>query len=100
MPLNTRRSRAGVNALAWDGYVTHFPQGFCAICIESNSLHCYAEDGLRYVGTRAQRSCTEDAVHLLCRALQLAPRCYEHIELEASYPRAYLTIRGGVLVPG
>ena len=37
-------------------------------------------------------------MHLLCRALRLAPACYRHILLAAANPRAQLTVTGGVIL--
>ncbi len=92
-------SSAGSGVVAWEGCTTSIPQGFATLCLETNGLHCKFDRGLALTGTEAQTCCTADAVHLLCRALRLAPKSYRHLELEADHPRARLTLTGDVLMP-
>jgi len=82
--------------VAWEDCVTDLPQGFTALRLETNWLCCSAEEGLADVGTEAQRACTGHAVHLLCRALGLAPPSYRSFFLMAADRHAQLTVTGGV----
>ncbi len=72
--------------VAGEHCATTFPQGFTALRLETNRLICTATKRLAHVGSGAQRSCTGNAVHLLCRALRLAPACYRQFAF-AAYPR-------------
>ncbi len=84
--------------LAWEACTTQLPLGFTALRLESSCLFCSAEEGLAHAGTQAQRACTGNAVHLLCRALRLAPASYRRFSLAADEPNAQLTVTGGVSV--
>ncbi len=96
-PPNVAVSYAGGNVLAWEACTTQFALGFSTLRLETNSLFCSAEEGLAHAGTQAQRACTQNAVHLLCRALRLAPQSYRRFLLAADGPNSQLTVTGGVL---
>ncbi len=74
---------AGEGMVAWEGCTTALPQGFTALRLETICLTCYTGKRLAHVGSEAQRSCTSNAVHLLCRALRLAPACYRQFSIAA-----------------
>ncbi len=69
--------------VAWESCATAFPRAFTALRLEANWLWCMVSKRLAHDGSGAQRSCTGDAVHLLCRALRLAPVCYRQFSFAA-----------------
>ncbi len=83
--------------VAWDGGTTALPHGFAALRLEALRLICTVTKRLAHIGSEPQRFCTGDAVHLLCRALRLAPTCYRQFSLAAhplGGPRAQLKVMG------
>ena len=78
--------RADGGVVARDGGTTALPQGFTALRMQATRLICRVTKRLAHVGSEPQRFCTGNAVHLLCRALRLAPTCYRHFSL-AAHPR-------------
>ena len=83
--------------LAWAGRGTSLPVGFAALRLETNWLHCYAEEMMPYTEAEAEAFGSRDPVQLLCRALRLAPACYRRFELTARHPDAPLEIASAVL---
>ena len=84
--------------VAWEDCVTDLPLGFTALHLQASRMRidCSPEQGLVNTGVEAQMSRTRDAVHLLCRALRLAPPCYCHFLLAADRPDERLTVTGSV----
>ena len=103
-PLTIASITAGGGLVAWEGCTTALPQGFTALHLETSGLSCIVAKRLAYLVSEAQSTCTIDAVHLLCRALRLAPACYRRFSLSAhplEGPRTQLKVMGTLLAePG
>ena len=78
----------------WEGRGTKLPLGFSALRMEANYLHCWATERRPYPGHAAETRCLTKPVHLLCRALRMAPACYRCFELAAAYTERPLDIAG------
>ena len=84
--LLTLASVADGAVLAWEGTYTSLPLGYSVLRIQTSSLLCSAKQPqedtehdavlVHYAG---------DPVQLLCRALRLAPECYQCFELAPKY---------------
>ncbi len=92
----TPRCVAGGKMLAWGGIGTGLHPDFVALRLEINCLRLMAvEKPPPGVSAAAHRQCT-DPVHVLCRALRLAPATYRRFELAAAQPHAKLQIEAFV----
>jgi len=84
--------------LNWEGRGTRFPPGFTTMRIETNSLWCWATERTPQPGSAAAKRCMNSPVHLVCRALRMAPACYCRFELTAKRQHLALQIFGGGIV--
>ena len=81
--------------LAWEGGGTLLPLGFTTLRIQAKRLQCWARIRLPAAGRAAAERCIDDPVHLLCRALRMAPPCYRQFELVAGQDNLPPRIAGG-----
>ncbi len=86
--------------LAWAGRGTQLPLGFSALRMEMYRLHCWAEVRSSHAGRAYGRRCLTNPVHLLCRALRMAPSCYRRFELAAGYEKIHIIGAGCLHVLG
>jgi len=70
--------------LGWEGCGTQLPLGFTTLHIQTKRLQCWAKIRLLASGRAAAERCIDNPVHLLCRALRMAPPCYQQFELVAA----------------
>ncbi len=99
-PLTAPSVTAGGGVVAWEGCTAALPRGFAALHLETSGLSCMVRKRLAHLVSEAQSTRTVDAVHLLCRALRLAPACYRHFLLSApplEGPRTQLKVMGTLL---
>lgn len=64
----------------WEGDGTTLTRGFATLRMQTNGLHCSAEERAR------SKRYTTDPVQLLCRALRMTPACYRRFEVVAAHP--------------
>jgi len=76
--------------LAWEGEGTDLPPGFAVLRLETNALYCGAVE--RLPQSRSGGNSPMDPVQLFCRALRLAPHCYQRFELMAAYSGSALEV--------
>ena len=81
--------------LSWEGRGTRFPLGFTTLRIEANALLCVAMERTPQAGVAVAKRCVKNPVHLLCRALRMAPASYRRFELTATRQHLPLHIIGG-----
>ncbi len=84
--------------LNWEGRGTVFPPGFTTMRIETTSLLCWATERTPQPVPVAAGRCMKNPVHLLCRALRMAPACYCRFELTAKRQHLALHIFGGGII--
>ena len=86
--------------ISWTGRGTRLPLGFETLRMETNWLHCQAnEQLLPHAGADdLQHPRTKDSVELLCRALQLAPACYRRFELATPQPDEPLILESEIIL--
>ena len=86
--------------LAWDGRSTNVPPGFATLRLETNGLRCRATESATHVDRPTGQPCIRCPVHLLCRALRMAPASYGRFELTAAQSGQPLHVFGGhILTP-
>ncbi len=83
--------------VAWEGRGSGFPLGFAAVRMETNHLTFWATELQPHAGPEAFRRRTSP-VRLLCRALRLAPVCYNRFELAAKDPAKPIRIFAAVFL--
>ena len=85
--------------LSWGSHRTRLPLGFAALRMEAHRLHCWAEEESSEASAAHGRRCLENPVHLLCRALRMAPLCYRRFELAAACDKIHIA-GAGMLITG
>lgn len=83
--------------LDWAGRGTQLPAGFATLRVEASwSLHCWATERVPQPWQQAAgRRCINNPVHLLCRALRMAPASYRRVELTTVRQHGQLTVYSG-----
>ena len=83
--------------LDWEGRGTQLPAGFATLRVEASwSLHCWATERVPQPGQQAAgRRCINNPVHLLCRALRMAPASYRRFELTTVRQQGPLALYNG-----
>ena len=94
-PFTCPVATAAGRMLAWDARGTRLPLGFTALRMQTNWLQCWAVARLPHTEPAAEGRCLNHPVHLLCRALRMAPACYRRFELAAAEHDAKVHILGG-----
>lgn len=81
--------------LDWAGRGTRLPPGFATARIETNRVGCWSLEPLPHTAQATEECCVANPVHLLCRALRMAPASYHRFELAAAQQSRPLEIAGG-----
>ena len=84
--------------LSWEGRGMRLPLGFAALRIEAHRLQCWGTVHLAHASSGCDERCLINPVHVLCRALRMAPPCYRRFELATTHQPLHVSGGGIVLI--
>ena len=99
LPTSAPLANAGGEMLNWEGCGTRLPPGFTTLRTDTNFMGCWAMERTPRPEPAAAGRCIKNPVHLLCRALRMAPASYRRFELTATEPPLHV-FGGGIIYVG
>jgi len=100
VPLDAFSGVTGGEMVAWEGDYTNLNWDYAACRMETQSVRFEVTEWLPSAASEAEAGmhCCTDPVHLLCRAMRMAPASCDRFELAVARPNAPLRLEADVTV--